>query len=342
MNTPTPSPSSSTGTATGTPAQLSRRRLLGALITVPASAAVLTACGSSTSTSTSGAASATATTAPTATTTAVAATATPAATEAVVAGAWASGGTDLITVDYPDLSIFDTQNACSLSLTQATTEGPCYFSSDTGEDIAEGKTGLPMQLCLLLVDDTCAPLADHVIEVWHCDTRGIYSGDTSASDDASRFAGDFCTAGDAEAESSIYFRGQLTTDTDGRFNFKTCFPGWYAGRTIHIHFAVSDPDGTTRVISQFCFTDEFCDEICTDHQLYADRGLQDTPLAGGTDTVFPADYEPFLLTTTQNSDGTLLGHGVVRIDPTAVAESASGAPGGGGAPGDRGGPPGGD
>jgi protocatechuate 3,4-dioxygenase beta subunit len=237
--------------------------------------------------------------------------------DAASSGGWASGGTDLITVGYPDSSVFASLGACSLSLTPGTTEGPCYFSTDTGEDISQGSTGLPMQLCLQLVDATCSPLAGYVIEVWHCDTRGVYSGDTSGSDDADRFAGGFCTAGDDEAESSTYFRGQLTTDADGRVNFKTCFPGWYGGRTIHIHFAVSDPDGTSRVISQFCFTDEMCDEICTTHDRYADRGAQDTPLAGGTDTVFPrSGYEEYLLATERNSDGSMLAYGVVRVDPT--------------------------
>ncbi len=244
---------------------------------------------------------------------------------------WASGGTDLISVSYPETSVFASGDACQLQLTEATTLGPCYFQSDTGEDISLGSTGLPMQLCLQVTDTTCAPLAGYVVEVWHCDTRGTYSGDTSASDDASSFAGDFCTGGDDEAEAGTYFRGQLTTDGDGRVNFKTCFPGWYSGRSIHIHFAVTGPDGTTRVVSQFAIADELCDDICTTHELYADRGVQDTPVSGGTDTVFSADsYEDFLLNTEQNADGTLLGYAVIQIDPTVVATEAGGGAGAGG------------
>lgn len=248
--------------------------------------------------------------------------------------AWASGGTELITVSYPPTSIFATANTCHVALTAATTEGPCYFQSDTTDDIALGKTGLPMQLCAQLVDESCAPLAGHTVEAWSCDTRGIYSGDTSASSDAERFAGAFCTDDDAEALASSYLRGQATTDDEGRVNFKTIFPGWYRGRTIHIHFAVSDPDGTTRVISQWCFPDELTEQICTTHDLYADRGVQDTPLAGGTDSVFPADYAPYLLNTAANADGTLLAYGVIQIDPESVAaQAATGGSGGSGGPG---------
>lgn len=249
---------------------------------------------------------------------------------AATTGAWASGGTSLISVAYPDSSAFNPDSACQVSLNEATTEGPCYFQSDTGEDISTGLTGLPMQLCLQLIDTECQPLSDHVIEVWHCDTDGVYSGDTSQSADADRFAGDFCTGGDGEAEQATWYRGQLTTDSDGRVNFKSCFPGWYSGRTLHIHFAVSDAEGTGRVISQFCFPDTFAEDICTTHELYSDRGVQDTPLAGGTDTVFPADsFENFMLATQQNSDGTLLAYGTIQMDPTVIAASTGGDVGGG-------------
>ncbi len=309
----------------GASPRLTRRYFLGGLVAAPAAATILAGCGESASTAagttTSTAAGTTATTAAGSTSSTAAAT-----------GSWLSGGTDLISVAYPDDSIFATANTCSVSLTNATTEGPCYFQDDTGEDISDGKTGLPMQLCLQLVDEACSPLEGYTVEVWHCDTRGIYSGDTSSSADASSFAGDFCTAGDTEAEAATYFRGQLTTDAAGRVNFLTCFPGWYSGRSIHIHFAVSDPDGTTRVISQWAFSDDFTEDICTTHELYADRGVQDTPLEGGTDTVFPSDsYEDYELSLEQNSDGSLLGYGVIMIDPDSVATEAAG--GAGGAPG---------
>ncbi len=311
---------------------LSRRRFVRGFLIAPAAAAVLQACSRSTGVASTtpastaaptavGSTAAVATAAPT--TTAAASTAAPGTATPSVA--WASGGTDLISVAYPDSSIFASANTCTISLTGATTEGPCYFASDTTEDISEGKTGLPMQLCVQLVDDACVPLSGYTLEVWSCDNRGIYSGDTAQSTDSERFAGSFCTADDAEAVASTYLRGQATTDAEGRANFLTIFPGWYRGRTIHIHFAVTDPGGTTRVISQWCFTDEFAENICTTHELYSDRGVQDTPLAGGTDSVFPADsYEEYLLSLEQNADGTLLGYGTIRIDPTAVASNPGG------------------
>jgi protocatechuate 3,4-dioxygenase beta subunit len=230
--------------------------------------------------------------------------------------AWAAGGTGLITVAYPDDGLFDNTGVCNLSLTESTTEGPCYFGVNETEDIASGRTGLPMMLCLQLVDQACNPLQGYLIEVWHCDSAGVYSGDTTQSDDVSTFAGSFCTGGDTEAEASTWFRGEQTTDSSGRVNFKTCFPGWYRGRTIHIHFRVRlEYGGSDYVISQFCFSDSFAEEICTNHRLYANRGVQDTPLASGNDTVFPAtDYNEFILNIDQNSDGTLLAYKRISIE----------------------------
>ena len=292
--------------------ELSRRTVLrgvfGGVVALPA-AAMLSSCseddGASESQSTTTAGGAGSTTATGSSTT------TPPQTAPTPA--WASGGTDLITVDYPSTSIFATATACTVSLTSALMEGPCYFQSDTGDDISLGTTGLPMQLCLQLIDESCAPLDGYTIEVWHCDVRGIYSGDTSESHDAERFAGAFCTEDDPQALKSSYCRGQATTDAEGRVNFKTIFPGWYSGRTIHIHFAVSDADGTSRIISQWCYVDELAEEIYTTHDRYSGRGSQDTTLASGTDGVFPSDYEPFVLNTRANADGSMLSYGVIQI-----------------------------
>ena len=220
----------------------------------------------------------------------------------------------MITAAYPGDGIFNTGNSCTVSLTRPTTRGPCYFLDETGEDISLGLSGLPTQLCLRLIDQDCRPLAGHTVEVWHCDTRGVYSGDTRGSRDTRGFRGRACTRGDRAAQRSSWYRGKLVSNAGGRVNFKTCFPGWYPGRTVHIHFAVSDEHGSDRVISQFCFSDELVEQICTTHPLYRDRGDQDTPLAGGWDPVFPTSgYEDFVCKTRQNPDGTLLAYHTIQV-----------------------------
>ena len=227
------------------------------------------------------------------------------------ADGWLIGGTALITAVYPDDSIFDNGGSCEVNLTGSTTKGPCYFQDSTGEDISEGFTGLPMLLCLRLIDSNCDPLANHTVEVWHCDANGVYSGDTSESADAGNFAPGFCTGDDEGALRSSWYRGQLVTDANGRVNFKSCFPGWYPGRTIHIHFAVSDASGSSRIVSQFGFEDAIATQVYTTHPLYSHRGDQDTPL--DRDGVFPADTDPFVMKTQQNSDGSILAFHTIQV-----------------------------
>ena len=226
-------------------------------------------------------------------------------------GGWAVGGTELITVAPPGDDVFE-GTACAGALGAETTEGPCYYADETGGDISAGLQGLPMQLCLRVVDADCRPLAGHTVEVWHTDPRGVYSGDASESADARRFDEDFCTVGDASARDSTWCRGQLVTDDRGRADFVTCFPGWYPIRAIHIHLVVSDPSGQRRLVSQVCFTDELARDICTTHPLYADRGEQAVTL--DDDGVFPSSgIEEFLLSTERNPDGTLLAYKDLQV-----------------------------
>ena len=218
---------------------------------------------------------------------------------------WASGGTSSMTDDFPDDSLFDDTSACSITLTQALTEGPCYFQSEYLDDISDEQTGLPMMLCLQLVDESCAPLSGYEIEVWHCDVDGIYSGDTSSSADSSNFNTSFCTGNDSDALQSQWFRGIAVTDASGRINLKSCFPGWYSSRAIHIHFRIKQ-NNSDELISQFGFSDTFVQDICVNHTDYEHRGAPDTLL--GSDTVFSSDSDSYLFNTAQNSDGSLLAY----------------------------------
>lgn len=137
---------------------------------------------------------------------------------------WASGGTAAMTANFPDDSLFALGTACTVALTKNLTEGPCYFTAETLDDISEEQSGLPMQLCLRVIDTSCNPISGLEVEVWHCDVEGIYSGDTSGSSDSSGFSSSFCTGNDSEALRSKWFRGTQISDSNGRVNFKSCFP----------------------------------------------------------------------------------------------------------------------
>src|SRR5688500_4841281 len=72
--------------------------------------------------------------------------------------------------------LFDDTSACTLTAEQ--TEGPYYFDADAiRSDIREDREGKPLRLAIRVREaEACKPLADAVVDVWHCDASGVYSG----------------------------------------------------------------------------------------------------------------------------------------------------------------------
>jgi protocatechuate 3,4-dioxygenase beta subunit len=215
---------------------------------------------------------------------------------------WATGGTDSISVEYPDPFDEGLGNVCYL--TEATTEGPCYSGTEAREDISEGRDGLPTRLCFKIVDSNCEPVEGAVLDIWHCDPYGIYSGDDMQ-------AVNFCTGGDSEYTSNNFFRGTQTSDSEGIVWFSTCFPGWYSSRAVHIHFKVI-VGSRTWVTSQVCFDDDLCDEILANEPVYKTHGTPDTH--NYDDTVFPSSgYEEYMMDIHKMSDGSMLAWKTLMI-----------------------------
>lgn len=108
----------------------------------------------------------------------------------------------------------------SCTLTPELTEGPFYLDLDKiRRDVTEGKRGLRLDLRVKVVNaTTCKPLDDAAVEIWHADAGGSYSG--------------FAQEGTA---GKTYLRGVQLTGENGVAQFRTIYPGWYAGRAIHIH-----------------------------------------------------------------------------------------------------------
>ena len=114
-------------------------------------------------------------------------------------------------------------------------EGPFYFCTNPGSaDIAQGKQGAPLVVAMRAVDAaTCQPISHAVIDIWHCDASGLYSGHDLAVDEAIK---DFSHT--APVNGDRHCRGALRTDQDGIAEFRTIYPGYYVERAIHIHFKV--------------------------------------------------------------------------------------------------------
>lgn len=107
--------------------------------------------------------------------------------------------------------------------TDAQLEGDHYRAgADLRSDITEGKSGIALTLLLQVVEAvSCSPIADAQVDVWHADADGRYSDDA-----------------EADTEGETFLRGTQRTDDSGSCLILTIFPGFYVGRTCHIHVKV--------------------------------------------------------------------------------------------------------
>ena len=131
--------------------------------------------------------------------------------------------------------LFDDTSACTLTPQQ--TEGPFYFDADAiRSDIREDREGVPLRLAIRVRGErSCEPLRNAVVDIWHCDAGGLYSGFEAASTGG---PGAGPGGGGGPTDEERYLRGAQVTNADGIVEFKTIYPGWYPGRTVHIHAKV--------------------------------------------------------------------------------------------------------
>jgi len=225
--------------------------------------------------------------------------------DAIPGSSWASGGTIAMTgkASYPD-PFTAALTACTL--VASTTQGPCTTATDlVREDISEGWTGIPVRLALKVVDASCNPLAGATVRIWHTNIGGSYSGQTPSNS--------FCLKM-ASYASLDFFRGVGTTDANGVVYFDTCFPGWYPGRAIHIHFQIVQGALTTR-ISQLFFPEDITQQIFATHPEYVSYGQPDTTFAndGVLGPIPAASRDELILDVSRMTDGAMLAAKVVAV-----------------------------
>ncbi|WP_347908564.1 intradiol ring-cleavage dioxygenase [Pseudomonas grandcourensis] len=104
-------------------------------------------------------------------------------------------------------------------------------------NISEGAEGVPLVLRLTIVDAmTGEPVPDALVDIWHCNARGAYSGWSKINPDVEVDTGDIGAV--PRTDDDTYLRGGQFTDKSGIVRFTSIYPGFYAGRALHIHVAV--------------------------------------------------------------------------------------------------------
>ena len=135
---------------------------------------------------------------------------------------------------------------------------------------------------------SCTPLTGAAVDIWHCDALGVYSDVSDPS---------FSTVG------KKFLRGYQVTDTNGTVEFVTIYPGWYPGRTVHIHFKIRTNSASQR---SYEFTSQlYCDNSLTDQvhaqPPYAAKG--ERTLKNDQDGIFRDSGQQLMLQLTQDAQG---------------------------------------
>jgi len=174
-------------------------------------------------------------------------------------------------------------------------EGPYFVDeklnrTDIRSDPAnrQVKAGAPLALTILVsrvAANECRPISGAQVDLWQCDAAGIYSDVKDPQ---------FNTVGQK------YLRGYQTTDARGAVRFLTVYPGWYPGRTVHVHFKIRTEPAAQRgydFTSQLYFDDALTDRIHA-AKPYAARGKRNA--RNRDDEIFRRGGDQLMLDVTES------------------------------------------
>ncbi len=163
------------------------------------------------------------------------------------------------------------------------TEGPYYIAGEKlRRNITDGRPGTPLVLRAFVVDaTTCRPIRNAAVDIWHADAGGVYSG-----------------FGDG-ASSRTFMRGIQRTNAKGLAQFRTVYPGWYQGRTVHIHVKVH-VGGSVVHTGQLYFPDSVTDAVYR-RAPYSSRPNRD--VRNATDSVYRNGGNKSVVMLKRNSAG---------------------------------------
>jgi protocatechuate 3,4-dioxygenase beta subunit len=219
------------------------------------------------------------------------------------------------------------------------TEGPYFLDkqlvrSDIRAEPTTGvlRAGAPLVLTFAVTSVSggqCTPLSGALVDLWHCDAAGEYSGFTD-------------TMQGFRTEGLRFLRGQQVTDASGAARFSTIYPGWYAGRAVHLHFkiraAVPGAAASTYEFTSQLFFDESLTDKVHANAPYAAKGRR--TLMNSGDGIFQSAGEQMVLALADAS-GSYTSTFAIGMDLTNAATGRADGGGGMGGPPPGGRPPGG-
>lgn len=172
--------------------------------------------------------------------------------------------------------------AADCILTPEQTEGPYYLpDSMVRSDVTEDREGAPLELELVVQHaEKCEPIQNATVEIWHCDAEGAYSG--------------------VDGDGGTFLRGGQKTSRDGVATFKTIYPGWYRGRTTHIHVKVH-VDGNEVHTGQLYFDDALTESVNSEAPYNSRGGTPDTTNA--SDGIYAQGGEQSTVKVETSGDG---------------------------------------
>ena len=173
--------------------------------------------------------------------------------------------------------------AVSCVLTPEQTEGPYYIAGEkVRRNVTEGRPGAPLLLRAFVVDaSTCKGIKNAAVDIWHADAGGVYSGFGQG------------------AASRTFMRGIQKTNAKGLALFRTVYPGWYQGRTVHIHVKVH-LGGNVVHTGQLYFPDTLTDAVYRKAP-YSSRPSRD--VRNANDSVYRNGGRRSLMSVRKNSAG---------------------------------------
>lgn len=161
-------------------------------------------------------------------------------------------------------------------LTSQQQEGPFFVTAPRRRDIKEDRTGKALNLKFQVVRmPDCKPIENAVVEIWHCDAEGIYSGyPEEIGHDLWKNLLFLTTHGINHANPTNqkrFLRGAQLTNATGHVEFETIFPGWYEPRSPHIHMKII-ADDKDYLTTAFYFDPDFCNRLYSHQAPYNKHG----------------------------------------------------------------------